>query len=161
MRSSALIRSKKFACFSPKFSERLPNIIRNKWLYSSFESSTDIRGAVGRKALLCPAGFWGAFKQKHRQKNPRNPARGGERLALSAEDRGFAQQCGKLCMGGRATPCACFASGSIFSPIATGERGGQSKTQAQESCMAIACPCNHIRCSCQGPRCLSRSQGGV
>lgn len=44
MRSSTLIRNKKIACFSPKFSECLPNIIRNKWLYSSFERFTDTGG---------------------------------------------------------------------------------------------------------------------
>lgn len=54
-RSSALIRSKKIACFSPKFSEWLPNIIRNKWLYSPFESSTDTGGEGGGAffARLC------------------------------------------------------------------------------------------------------------
>lgn len=54
MRSSALIRSKKFACFSPKFFEQLPNIIRNKWLYSSFKSSADIvGGGGGRRGKAC------------------------------------------------------------------------------------------------------------
>lgn len=70
MRSSALIRSKKFACFSPKFSEQLPNIIRNKWLYSSFESSLDIGEGGEGGELALPGCFWGSLQTKTLPEKP-------------------------------------------------------------------------------------------
>lgn len=127
MRSSALIRSKKFACFSPKFSERLPNIIRNKWLYSSFESSLDI-GEGGEGGRACFAWlFLGELANKNTARKTRgSPARGQECLAISAEDRGFKQRCGKHCMGGgQGTPrVPALRAAPYFPPIATGERRG-------------------------------------
>lgn len=56
LRSSALIRSKKIACFSPKLSVRLPNIIRNKWLYFSFLRSRDTVGEGGAFSAGCVSG---------------------------------------------------------------------------------------------------------
>lgn len=56
-------------CFSPKFSERLPNIIRNKWLYSSFESSTDIVGVEGGELAL-PGCFLGRLQTKTLPETP-------------------------------------------------------------------------------------------
>lgn len=159
MRSSALIRSKKFACFSPKFSERLPNIIRNKWLYSSFESSLDI-GEGGEGGRACFAWlFLGELANKNTARKTRgSPARGQECLAISAEDRGFKQRCGKQCMGGDKAPHVCLLCEQlhIFPPLPLESGGGQSRALAQESCLY-----NHTCCSRQGPRHFSGSQSGV
>lgn len=159
MRSSALIRSKKFACFSPKFSERLPNIIRNKWLYSSFESSLDI-GEGGRGGeLALPGCFWGSLQTKTLPEKPEEALQEDKSaLRFLQRTEGLSSGAGSSAWGGHKAPHVCLLCEQlhIFPPLPLESGGGQSRALAQESCLY-----NHTRCSRQGPRHFSGSQSGV
>lgn len=100
--------------------------------------------------MLCPAGFWGACKQKAPEK-PKEALLEEEPSLWRTE--GLIRGGGCYVGGGRGTPpCAYFVEWlDIFPPLLQESRGGQSMALAQESCMAIAC---------RGPQHLHGSQGG-
>lgn len=75
---------KKIACFNPKFSEWLPNIIRNKWLYSSFESSTDTGGGQRERAWF-PGSFLGEIADKTTAKKHKKTLQRMEGLGRGTE----------------------------------------------------------------------------